>query len=371
MPPSKPVCFVAMAFNKADTDALYDKQILPILNNNGIKPVIINRRQSNQDLNIQIIEQLRSCDFCTTDLTYARQSVYYEAGFAERIVPVIYTVRRDHLQDGQPEDRRVHFDLQMKPLVTWDSPTDPSFTPRLERRLRGTVLKEWKRKQQKQARLAAYEARFDDLSQGEKLALLRRRTISRLRSKGFHSWQARYHPSRPFTQKQIRTGSVNEVRSVKTIGRTLHLVTVNAFPSVTKSILQSLSHGYGPGLLGTRIEIEIPEGVEAIMADHFVLSLRDVPASRIEDVLSHHRPAADRSVYSATQHYRHVQFKPRDRVFMPDRFISRAPTALKSRIITGETIIPLTSSWHFLAKVKTELDLRQFLTEHIDMLARS
>ena len=59
--------------------------------------MIINRREDNRDINHQIIEQLNACDFCITDLTYTRPSVYFEAGYAQRAVDVIYTVRSDHL----------------------------------------------------------------------------------------------------------------------------------------------------------------------------------------------------------------------------------------------------------------------------------
>ena len=124
-----------MAFDHADTDLLYEKQIEPVLRKNGVIPIIINRRQSNDDLNNQIIRQLKICDFCVADLTYTRPSVYFEAGFAERSVEVIYTARKDHLDRGAPEDRRVHFDLQMKPLITWSTATDRTFGIRLEKRL--------------------------------------------------------------------------------------------------------------------------------------------------------------------------------------------------------------------------------------------
>jgi len=53
----KPTCFIAMAFSKEDTDQLYDKQIKPVLDKMGINPIIINRVESNDDLNIQIICQ--------------------------------------------------------------------------------------------------------------------------------------------------------------------------------------------------------------------------------------------------------------------------------------------------------------------------
>jgi nucleoside 2-deoxyribosyltransferase len=85
-----PLCFVAMAFGKKDTDSFYNYLLLPTLKRNNIRPVIINRRQSNDDLNIQIIEQLRLADICIVDLTYARPSVYFEAGVAQqRGIPVI------------------------------------------------------------------------------------------------------------------------------------------------------------------------------------------------------------------------------------------------------------------------------------------
>jgi hypothetical protein len=47
-----------MAFDRADTDVLYERRIRPVLEGNGIVPVIIDRRQSNDDLNKQIMEQL-------------------------------------------------------------------------------------------------------------------------------------------------------------------------------------------------------------------------------------------------------------------------------------------------------------------------
>jgi len=92
-----PVCFVAMAFGRDDTDAFYEKQLLPVLKMNGIKPVIVNRIESNDDLNLQIFSQLDKADFCIADLTYTHPSVYFETGYAQRTTPVIYTARRDIL----------------------------------------------------------------------------------------------------------------------------------------------------------------------------------------------------------------------------------------------------------------------------------
>jgi nucleoside 2-deoxyribosyltransferase len=118
----RPICFVAMAFGRDDTDAFYEKQILPTLKRNGVRPVIINRRQSNDDINFQIFDQLDKADFCIADLTYTRPSVYFEAGYAQRSIPVIYTVR---------------------------SVSDLTFSNRLERRINATFLRKCKQVQKK------------------------------------------------------------------------------------------------------------------------------------------------------------------------------------------------------------------------------
>ncbi len=178
---NKPTCFVAMAFDHADTDSLYDKQILPTLKKLGIKFIRIDRRQSNDDINIQIIDQLNNADFCITDLTYARPSVYFEAGFAQKSIPVIYTVRKDHLNPGQPDGLRVHFDLQMKPIIDWKSPDDNSFANRLEKRLRATILIGWKRSNIQQSNNEKEIQKFSTLPLRLRLISLRRQAIYAMR----------------------------------------------------------------------------------------------------------------------------------------------------------------------------------------------
>ena len=173
-----------MAFDYEDTDQVYAKLILPILKRNDVTPIIINRRQSNDDLNVQIIEQLKKADFCIADLTYTRPSVYFEAGFAQRSIPVIYTVRQDHLRSGQPEELRVHFDLQMKPLIVWKSPKDSSFSNKLEKRLISTILRKWKRDNNQQSKNESEKQQFYILPLLNRLSRLRRQAIFALRRVG-------------------------------------------------------------------------------------------------------------------------------------------------------------------------------------------
>jgi nucleoside 2-deoxyribosyltransferase len=91
-------CFVAMAVGRADTDRIYDKHIAPTLKAARIHPVFMGRLEHNDDIDKRIISEIEACDFAISDLTYARPSVYFEAGYAQRSVPVIYTCRADHFQ---------------------------------------------------------------------------------------------------------------------------------------------------------------------------------------------------------------------------------------------------------------------------------
>lgn len=127
-----------MAFGYEDTDRLYDETICPVLRKKQIEPIRVDRLEHNDEIDNRIIQEIRECDFVIADLTYARPSVYYEAGFAERQSPVIYTIRRDHFtpRSDDPHGRfRVHFDLQMKNVIDWIEAADPSFAARLASRI--------------------------------------------------------------------------------------------------------------------------------------------------------------------------------------------------------------------------------------------
>ena len=125
-----------MAFGHKDCDLIYDRHILPILRKLKVTPIRVDRKQHRDDLNNFIIRMIKECDIILADLTYTRPSVYYEAGFAERVSPVVYTVRTDHLSRSQLDEKlRVHFYLEMKKIVKWKDPNDKTFSRRLKERL--------------------------------------------------------------------------------------------------------------------------------------------------------------------------------------------------------------------------------------------
>ena len=129
-------CFVAMALSHEDSDAVYDKQIRPVAALKDVDARRVDRIPHNDDIDDKIIEEIKSADFVIADLTYARPSVYFEAGYAERAgTPVIYTCRGDHLTRGADDNLRVHFDLEHRNIIPWTDHADTEFPARLSARI--------------------------------------------------------------------------------------------------------------------------------------------------------------------------------------------------------------------------------------------
>lgn len=116
-------CFVACGFGHKDVDRFFDRIVIPVLTKANVKAVRVDRVEHNGNIDDQIEAQLREADLVLADLTYARPSVYLEAGVAEGMrTPVIFTARSDHFKerDSDPNGNlRVHFDLKMRNIVAW------------------------------------------------------------------------------------------------------------------------------------------------------------------------------------------------------------------------------------------------------------
>lgn len=287
----KPRCFVAMAFDHEDTDLLYENAILPILRSNGITPIIINRREDNRDINQQIIEQLSACDFCIADLTYTRPSVYFEAGYAQRSVEVIYTVRADHLHKNQPDDLRVHFDLQMKPLIRWSGPDDKSFPVRLERRLKQTVLRQWNRAQAVQEKEKQQRDEFTQMPLNERLLALRKSGLRILNKLGYSSWTPLVgHLSGPdelsYRQMLRNLNSFAWMISSQRHRRLLKTASLRVEESMTLRTLRDefgyrfLRATYVPHLNGQEM-VDEARPVNTTVEHHVLCSLKAIPQARI------------------------------------------------------------------------------------------
>lgn len=180
-------CFVASAFEHKDVDAIYDRSIRPTLRELGIRCMRADRVEHNDDVDDKIFALMDAADFCIADLTYARPSVYYEAGYMFGCKkPVVYICRRDHFHavSSDPNGNlRVHFDLQMKNIIPWTAPTN-EFATRLKRRISTVITPIIKRQNARQDELRR-ETAFGSESISVQLALLRRFARETFKARGF------------------------------------------------------------------------------------------------------------------------------------------------------------------------------------------
>lgn len=136
-------CFVAMAFGDTEADQVYDRCIAKNLRAIKVDVYRVDRVEHNNNIDDQIMLSLSQCEMAIVDLTFARPSVYFEAGYAEsRGVPVVYTCRADHFKprvDDPGGNLRVHFDLQMRNIIAWRNGDDEFFKTRLRSRVKKII----------------------------------------------------------------------------------------------------------------------------------------------------------------------------------------------------------------------------------------
>ncbi|MDP8200812.1 MAG: hypothetical protein P9M11_01570 [Candidatus Tenebribacter burtonii] len=129
-PNSKKV-FVAMWFEDG-MKKICDDFIFPAIVKAGYEPIRIDNKEHNNDINDEIIAEIRSSRFVVADFTGNRGGVYYEAGFANGLnIPVIHMCKQDELQS-------VHFDVNHRNIIDWESEDD--LYKRLLNRIKATII---------------------------------------------------------------------------------------------------------------------------------------------------------------------------------------------------------------------------------------
>jgi hypothetical protein len=232
----------------------------------------------------------------------------------------------------------------MKPLILWKSPYDPKFSRDLESRLRGTVLREWSRRKKEHDRRIASEKSFSELSQSQRLRMMRKRTLDRLKKIGMKKWAspAVFHSHLRDYYERIHSGLVNDIFSSRIeLGR-LHLASINASPSATKTVIRQLSDRYDLWRLNRFLADEDMKKSKVLFVNHFVLSLRQIPSTRIEDVLPWAKPDPSGRIYSAS--------------------LTFSPYHSSRRDVKP---IPSIISWHFISPIRSEHGLIEELNHHI------
>jgi hypothetical protein len=130
--------FVAQAFND-ELNVIFDSIYAPSVRTFHLNPIKIDETDHNEPIDVEILNQIRQCRFMICDLTYARPSVYFEAGYAlARGIKVMFTARIDHNSDAPGFDAsklKIHFDLRNRQISWWDNSKIDDFKAELSTRI--------------------------------------------------------------------------------------------------------------------------------------------------------------------------------------------------------------------------------------------
>ncbi len=289
-------CFIASAFDHDDVDDIYDHCIVPALRKLSVTPLRVDRVKHNEDVDKKIFELIDSADFAIADLTYARPSVYYEAGYAAgQSKPVIYIAKYDHFRardDDLYGNFRVHFDLQMKNIISWRKP-DHIFANKLLDRVR-LVIRPLERVNRESLKLEAERSEFSGLPMLTQLRILEKTSLDLLRS---HSFQGiPFDIAVPNGTARTLHKSLMRFNEKRSQG-----VRIIVTSSASKQLLQYFSWG--------SMYVPLPDHIKPILEEshYIVASLKPVPRSRITEALADFRPHNKTTLVSGYQSSRRRQ----------------------------------------------------------------
>lgn len=287
-------CFIASAFDKKDVDIIFTKVIRPVLRQQSITSIRVDRVEHNDDIDDKILELIEDCDFCIADLSYARPSVYYEAGRVHGMgKPVIFLARSDHFiskQDDLFGNFRIHFDLQMKNIIKWTSPTT-TLQKRLGSRVKSVtnpLLKSLRKNEEK----VQAQTSFGKLPQNEKFLTIAQFAESELKKR-----------VRLEDVKGIRFDDKSYIFAVRKMRQKSIIVYFEIEASFTKSKLAYIGNSlpYGNIYLSNFLKNMNVDRNKSLTSHVFCCSLRSTPESRVADALPHFSPHEHFKIYSYGQ----------------------------------------------------------------------
>jgi hypothetical protein len=152
-------CFVAMWFTLDMVNA-YEKAIRPAIeyfepgqSEPRFRALKIDQKEHTNDINDEIISEIRRSRFMVCDLTGYCGGVYWEAGFARGLgLEVIYTCRDDWikpktenlvLQDSTTREVKregIHFDLEHMNRIEWKADDLDGFRDKLTKRIKAVIV---------------------------------------------------------------------------------------------------------------------------------------------------------------------------------------------------------------------------------------
>jgi hypothetical protein len=279
-------CFIATAIGQEDVDDLFLRRIKVVLTENNILPMRVDRIEHNDDIDDKIIELIESCDFCIADLTYARPSVYYEAGRVHGLgKPVIFTVRHDHFKpkhDDEYGNFKIHFDLQMKNIIPWKKKGADVFKKNLKSRVKHIVIPIIRKIRQDILRKQD-EEEFNHLPQTEKFNML-------------FNIAAAHLPDKFVVDKNrisvFNRQAVESLRAACVVKNTKIFVRFLFKSSFTKNELIWLSQQSRYGF--STLEEKKGDHAKLLKIHIFPCSLRLLPLTRISDALPSFKSVKDK-----------------------------------------------------------------------------
>ncbi|MDP8267603.1 MAG: hypothetical protein P9L97_02630 [Candidatus Tenebribacter davisii] len=109
--------FVAMWFTREMTP-VYKNAIEPAISACNFKPMRIDKKEHNNKIDDEILEEIEDCKFMIADFTGQRGGVYFEAGYAKALKKeVIFTCKAS-------ESKEVHFDTNHFNYIFWKDEED-------------------------------------------------------------------------------------------------------------------------------------------------------------------------------------------------------------------------------------------------------
>ncbi len=276
-------CFIASAFGHNDIDRIYKKTIKPLLRKMKIKPLRVDMIEHNDDIDDKIIELIKNCDFCIADLTYARPSVYYETGYVNGLnKQVIFLARSDHFKPKENDvmgNECIHFDLQMKNIISWKIPST-KLTKRLLSRL-NTVTKPLIKDLKKRELAQKDESEFAKMPQIEKLSRIS--VAARLDLK-----------QRCFTLEDQNVQYLLAAMKKRASGLLIYVYVKPSLKKIDFDRLQYIPHTFTSTSFLDKMNIKKDKMILHI----FYCSLRSITSSRIADAIPQYKPHEKLKIYS-------------------------------------------------------------------------
>ena len=116
-------------------DNVWEKAIAPAIRNAGYEAKRIDKKEHVNDINDEMLMEIRQSRFVVCDFNKECNGVYFEAGFTKGLnLPVIWTCEESELKA-----RNIHFDVNHYNFITWTDNNLDDFCKKLQTRIEAVL----------------------------------------------------------------------------------------------------------------------------------------------------------------------------------------------------------------------------------------